>query len=68
MIIVNCRGEWIYFTDLQWAYWRRAFGVVISETGMMARRSHEKTIDITIDTMRTWVLPAGKVYSVDPGI
>lgn len=65
MIIVNCNGEWIYFTELQWAYWRDAFRVVISETGMTMRRSNEKTIDTTGDTIRGWVLRAGSVYSVD---
>ena len=68
MIIVNCNGEWVYFTELQWAYWRDAFRVVISETGMTMRRSNEKTTGTTIDTIRTWVLPAAEIYMVVEGI
>ena len=68
MIIVNCNGEYVYFTEWQWAYWRDAFRVVISEAGMMMRRSNEKTIDITIGTIRTWVHPVGQVHLVDARI
>jgi len=40
------------------------FRVVISEAGMMMRRSNEKDNDTTGDTIRTWVHPAGQVYMV----
>ena len=68
MIIVNCNGEWVYFDDWQWAYWRDAFRVVISEAGMMMRRSNEKTIDSTIGTIRTWVRVVGQVRAMDARI
>ena len=64
MIIVNCNGEYVYFTEWQWAYWRDAFRVVISEAGMMMRRSNEKDNGTTGDTTVSGVLPAGQVYSV----
>ena len=65
MIIVNCRGEWIYFTELQWSYWKDAFRVVISEAGMMARRRNEKATDTTGDTIGAGVRCAGSVRAVD---
>jgi len=68
MIIVNCNGEYVYFTEWQWAYWRDAFRVVISETGMTMRRSNEKDNDTTGDTIRTWVHPVGQVRAVDARI
>ena len=64
MIIVNCNGEWVYFSERQWAYWRDSFRVVISEAGMMARRRNEKDNGTTGDTIRTWVHPAGQVHPV----
>ena len=68
MIIVNCNGEWVYFDEWQWAYWRDAFRVVISETGVMMRSKHEEATGINIGTARTWVHPAGQVRVVRPGI
>jgi len=63
MIIANWKGEWIEFDESNW-YLRQMFRVVISEAGMMMRRSNEKDNDTTGDTIRTWVHPVGQVYSV----
>jgi len=68
MIIVNCNREYVYFTELQWAYWKDAFRVVISETGRMMRRSNEKAIDTTGDITVSGVLPVGQVRGVDARI
>jgi len=67
MIIANWKGEWIEFDESNW-YLRQMFRVVISEAGMMMRRSNEKDNDTTGGTTVSGVLPAGQVYSVDPGI
>jgi hypothetical protein len=68
MLIVNCHGEWVYFTELQWSYWKDAFRVVISEAGMMARRNHEKATDTISNTIGSGVLRAGSVHLVHPRI
>ena len=68
MIIVNCNGEYVYFNEWQWAYWRDAFRVVISEAGIMMRRSNEKDNDTTGDTTFCCVLPVGQVHLVDARI
>ena len=67
MIIANWKGEWIEFDESNW-YLRQMFRVVISEAGMMMRRSNEKDNDTTGDTIRTWVHPVEQVHLVDARI